>query len=649
MAQGLTSTLSYGDFDKAIAVYTQAIQLTPDDARFWLLRAMAELEDGQLDAYRRHCAEMLRYFGNTEKVAHGACDDVCWACTLAPDAVSDWSNALALADRAVKQCPEEAEYMLTRGAVLYRAGRWEEALRPLTEGHRRLENSSNPFLWLDVVRDCSYLAMAHHRLGHREEARKWFDKMKQQLEAALAEQRSGKVYFGWNIFEPIKLLQPEAARLLGISDADCLAIKARGLAASGDYAEAIAIMAKLVHDFPDSAEYREILASGYCCQGDAVRKQGDIDKALGIYKEAARLDPRSMEYCLRQIEILCTRALDFNDKGKFEQAIAACNEAIQLCPSDALPLEIRGKLYARPQHLNCDMAISDLTRALALSAQPTLKAIPHSHLDYFGTLSFESYFQRGQVYSFKHDSEEAIADFDKAIQIFSLGAHAFYRGEVYRQKGDLVRAVADYDHIISTLSATTAWWYRSITLPSAYYCRALCRGSFGQTGDAIRDIQAGDRLGSHHSLPLMKLAWCLATCPNVAIRDTQRAVKAAQEAVRVAPNCLCMEEEKGHYTILGVAQYRAGNWLQAIEAFNRSVDLFSGGDPCDWLFLAMAQWQLGHKDEARRWYDKADAWMNKNRIQEEELNRFRAEAAKLLGVATTQSPAKPQAEKVKPK
>jgi hypothetical protein len=163
---------------------------------------------------------MLRHFGKKEKIAHPACDDICRACMLLPDAVSDWSSVLALADRAAKMCPEEGRYMTTRGAVLYRAGRWAEALGPLTDGHRSvqkvLEINPNAFLRYDDARGCAYLAMAHHRLGHREEARKWFDTMEQQMATLTEERRTGKVYFMWNILVTMNLLRPEAARLLEI-------------------------------------------------------------------------------------------------------------------------------------------------------------------------------------------------------------------------------------------------------------------------------------------------------------------------------------------------------------------------------------------------------------------------------------------------
>ena len=46
----------------------------------------------------------------------------------------------------------------------------------------------------------------------------------------------------------------------------------------------------------------------------------------------------------------------------------------------------------------------------------------------------------------------------------------------------------------------------------------------------------------------------------------------------------------------------------------------------------MAHWQLGHKEEARKWYDQAVGWMETNNPRNEELLRFRAEAAELLKI-----------------
>jgi hypothetical protein len=67
-------------------------------------------------------------------------------------------------------------------------------------------------------------------------------------------------------------------------------------------------------------------------------------------------------------------------------------------------------------------------------------------------------------------------------------------------------------------------------------------------------------------------------------------------------------------------------------AAEKSMKLRSGGDACDWFFLSMAQWELAHKDEARKWYEKAAEWMEQNQPQNEDLRRFRAEAAALLKI-----------------
>jgi tetratricopeptide (TPR) repeat protein len=69
-----------------------------------------------------------------------------------------------------------------------------------------------------------------------------------------------------------------------------------------------------------------------------------------------------------------------------------------------------------------------------------------------------------------------------------------------------------------------------------------------------------------------------------------------------------------------------------IADLNKSVSLSKGGQSFDFFFLAMAHWQLDNKDAARGWYDKAVEWMDKNQPNNEELRRFRAEAAELLKI-----------------
>ena len=89
-----------------------------------------------------------------------------------------------------------------------------------------------------------------------------------------------------------------------------------------------------------------------------------------------------------------------------------------------------------------------------------------------------------------------------------------------------------------------------------------------------------------------------------------------------------------------MAHYQAGNLNEAIAALETSLRLADGGEEryvCeDWLFLAMANWRLDRTGEARKWYDRAAGWMAKKKPEEEEIRRFRAEAAALLGIEVTQ-------------
>ena len=52
----------------------------------------------------------------------------------------------------------------------------------------------------------------------------------------------------------------------------------------------------------------------------------------------------------------------------------------------------------------------------------------------------------------------------------------------------------------------------------------------------------------------------------------------------------------------------------------------------DAFFLAMAHWQLGNKEKARNYFDEAVKRMRKRDPDDEELARFRAEAAALLEI-----------------
>src|SRR5207244_3481932 len=118
-----------------------------------------------------------------------------------------------------------------------------------------------------------------------------------------------------------------------------------------------------------------------------------------------------------------------------------------------------------------------------------------------------------------------------------------------------------------------------------------------------------------------------ATAADPKLRDSAEAVKLARKAAELAPL------DALSWQTLGWFLYRTGAWKDSIEAFHKSMALQEdpkGGDSGQWFGLAVAHWQLGNKEEARKWHDQAVQWMEKNAPQDEFFRGFRIEAEKLL-------------------
>jgi tetratricopeptide (TPR) repeat protein len=202
-------------------------------------------------------------------------------------------------------------------------------------------------------------------------------------------------------------------------------------------------------------------------------------------------------------------------------------------------------------------------------------------------------------------------------------------GDVLRRTGRLPEAEAAYERSISLYERRLAEvpdhadrTRMEVVLSYVGYAQLLVSTGRHQEAEQAyaRLLELNGKSATAHN----NLAWLLATSADANVRDGSRAVEVARKAVELAP-------QAGHiWNTLGAAQYRAGEWTAAITALEKSMELRKGGDGNDWFFLAMAHWQLGEKDQARTWYDKAFQWTEKNDKGNEELQRFRKEAAELL-------------------
>jgi tetratricopeptide (TPR) repeat protein len=299
------------------------------------------------------------------------------------------------------------------------------------------------------------------------------------------------------------------------------------------------------------------------------------------------------------------RGVAYLKLGQKAKALFNCNMAIRINPKYPLAWFHRGLIYADLGHW--DQARADY--AMALKLDPTFAKAWNNlcevyfrleqwdkAVDYFSQrLASDSKFvpalvNRGLAYAKLGKSEEALADLGKVTELYpQWDAGWIQRANVYAQRQEWDKALKEY-------SKALAIWSKVIA----------------------QNPQDPERHNNQ--------AWALATHAEPRFRNPRRAVELAMKAVELAPKA------ETYWNTLGAAQYRAGAWQDARAALEESMKLSKGGTSFDWFFLAMVHWRLGHKDEARKLYERAVQWMSANQPQNDELRRFRAEAAELLGI-----------------
>ncbi len=212
--------------------------------------------------------------------------------------------------------------------------------------------------------------------------------------------------------------------------------------------------------------------------------------------------------------------------------------------------------------------------------------------------------------------DEALAFYRTAIGLQPDYADAHAKlGFALSENGRLDEAIVAYRRVIELKPADSSAHGRlSVALMAA-----------GQTQEAEKSYQKLLDLVPKSPADHNELAWLLATCPEPKFRSPKHAVGLARKAVELVPS------EGSFWNTLGVTHYRNGEWKDAIDALKKSKELLKGRQfSFNAFFLAMANWQLDNKDEARKWYAQAVKSMDTNMPKNQELLQFRAEAEGLM-------------------
>jgi serine/threonine protein kinase/Flp pilus assembly protein TadD len=390
---------------------------------------------------------------------------------------------------------------------------------------------------------------------------------------------------------------------------------------AGDaYGRALTLSRQLVEDFPAEPEYRALLAGCLHRLGLHFSRGKQFEEAERAYREAVALREKLVAESPNCPECQYDLAASFSDLGRVHHSRGRPQEAE---PAYRRALDLLNKLAAQ--------------RPGESRYQDQLGATLNNLAELLGG--------RGNSTRDRQLLEQAIHHQEAAVQ--ARPRHALYRthlgnqltrlGRTLMRLGDYAEAEKAYRQAISIREKLAEDFAK---VPDqqrelAGNCNELGNllDMTGQDAEAEkvyrRTLAVREKLKDdfpEDARNRRDLSWFLSTCPAPQLRNPDRAVSLAKEAVELAP------EGGDCWRTLGVARYRASDWKGAVAALKKATELRSGGDSTELFFLAMAYWQLGDKQQARSSYDRAMRWMDENQPRDEKLRRWRAEAAALLGV-----------------
>jgi serine/threonine protein kinase/tetratricopeptide (TPR) repeat protein len=266
-----------------------------DDTRCqdYIRSALLRLQIANVAGYRNDCALIHEFMQKQVDFKEGAAVAFTWACALDnrgdldPAQILKWSKQFVGVQQGAWQQHVHA-------LASYRAGRFEQAL-----SHA---NNSLSVFWPGHNSSLPLLAMAHHRLGHVEEARKWLDRanrdwrerspLAHSITAAYVLPISGNgpefwqvLWQDWLVFE--HLLAEANALILGHrGEAECLELLHQAYLHTklGD-------TKKADEAFQAAVSGRDKEASAWLARGRLYLLLGDKERAKADLAKAHQLAP----------------------------------------------------------------------------------------------------------------------------------------------------------------------------------------------------------------------------------------------------------------------------------------------------------------------------------------------------------------------
>lgn len=300
-------------------------------------------------------------------------------------------------------------------------------------------------------------------------------------------------------------------------------------------------------------------------------ENGDFEKAADAFRKLAEESPDNAALQLALAEALA------NMDDKYDEALQHIERAIELEPESNQAYLLRARLRAMKEQVA--EAIGDLDKALEINRDDVTALL-----------------LRAELHLFQDDYSAAKADVDRALNerpglvlAILLRSRINAAEKKFEQAIEDMRLLIDNDPTNADYKLQMAAYYTADERPRKAIklltelieqdednWRALrSRGdallSVGKHAEAIEDFDSALKLQPEDSGLLNNLAWVLATSPEDALRNGQRAIELAEKAAELT------EFKEAHIlSTLASGYAEVGDYDKAVEWARKAVEAGEG-------------------------------------------------------------------------
>jgi tetratricopeptide (TPR) repeat protein len=226
------------------------------------------------------------------------------------------------------------------------------------------------------------------------------------------------------------------------------------------------------------------------------------------------------------------------DEGQHAEALRNFQAAVSLDPSSSLAIHNRAVTLA--QQNDVEGALRDFNRVIELN--PGLSV---------------AYRNRAELLASVGRVGEAVRDYSRAMEGLPDDPQLYQaRGAAWQRLGDFAKAIADVNRAIELAPQNS----------DAYTQRGNLSAEQGNFDQALADHHQALTIDALATEAYRSLAWLRATCPDERYRDSEQAIAAAEQAVKLAGPADCFVLDA-----LAAAHASAGQFENAVRIQEQAI------------------------------------------------------------------------------